>query len=637
MYHSKKIGVFISHIFGYYQTNVCQGIIDKAMEYGYTTEIFTSLDGENLGSYAVGEDGILRIPNYDSLDGIIFAPETYLSSDLRQKILTHLQTKCTCPIIEIAAKDHNFPAVSLDNNQNARELTEHLIHTHHYKRICYLGCLSEPFYSIKREHLYRETMEENHMLPDSHSVYNSDYSKESASQALAFFCEEGTPEAVICYNDRLALLFLEAALSKNYRVPEDIAITGFDESSEGSNVSPMLSTVSFPVYELGVTAVENLFSMIRGEQVPAITTVTSKTIIRNSCGCKTCADNNPVFYSQKISRRVARLESSILESMNMSSTLHHVTDIDEGADLLEKYIKIIGNYREFYLCLYSDWDSISGRILELTNSQETQVSDDNMLLKFALKDGRRLPECIYQKKYPLPEYVYENSDCAYLYLPLFFGSKDYGYAAISFENNQLAFQFHLIQWQINMNQMLQNICEAKQAGLLVAKLEDIYMRDPLTGLFNKHGYNHHEELFLTRVTAEKCPVTAFMIDMNGLKGINDHFGHPEGDFAIQVLGKALESTTDEHTICARFSGDEFYVLSSDMDENGAEDLIQKIHTYLDNYNRLSNKEYSVSCSCGYACAVPGADFNSDHIQELFSLADKMMYVNKVRYHEKHRS
>ena len=79
MYHSKKIGVFISHIFGNYQHLVCQGIIHTAFEYGYTNEIFTSLDGENLGIYAVGEKSILQIPNYDSFDGIIFASDNYIS------------------------------------------------------------------------------------------------------------------------------------------------------------------------------------------------------------------------------------------------------------------------------------------------------------------------------------------------------------------------------------------------------------------------------------------------------------------------------------------------------------------------------------------------------------------------------
>ena len=57
--------------------NVCQGIIDKALEYGYTAEIFASMDGENLGDYSLGEESILTLPNFDDLSGVIFASETY--------------------------------------------------------------------------------------------------------------------------------------------------------------------------------------------------------------------------------------------------------------------------------------------------------------------------------------------------------------------------------------------------------------------------------------------------------------------------------------------------------------------------------------------------------------------------------
>ena len=72
-----------------------------------------------------------------------------------------------------------------------------------------------------------------------------------------------------------------------------------------------------------------------------------------------------------------------------------------------------------------------------------------------------------------------------------------------------------------------------------------------------------------------------------------------------------------------------------MANNEAKSLIDKIQVYLENYNKLSNKEYTVSCSCGFASTLPDADFTSDNIQELFALADKMMYENKARYHAEH--
>lgn len=631
MYHSKKIGVFISHIFGAYQQGVCQGIIDKALEYGYTAEIFTSLDGENLGSYGIGEESILRIPNFDSFDGIIFASDTYISTDLKQKILDKLKT-LSCPIVEIAVTNNHFPTVSLENSSTAGELTTHFLTVHHASRVCYLGCSDEPFFSDIRENHYKEALSRQGKTPGENDIYRCGYDPSAVREALAFFCKAGTPEAIVCYNDRLALLFLAAVLSAGYRIPEDIALTGCDDTPEGHNASPMLTTVSFPVYELGVAAVENLLTLIRGNALPPVTSLTAKPIIHNSCGCKSAENTNSVFFMQELSARIAALESSIFGSMNMSATLQHITDIDEGVELLEQYVREIEHCREFYLCLYSDWDSISSHILALTDNEETPADTDTILLKFALKNGKRLPECSYRKKNLLPDYLYNGSDCAYIYTPLFFEEKEFGYIALAYEDNRIDYHFRLVQWQINMNQMLQSICDSKRTGLLVSRLEDIYMKDSLTGLYNKHGYNHFEEQLLDRAVSEKLPLTAFLIDMDGLKIINDTYGHNEGDFAIQILGHALESTLSGDDLCARFSGDEFYMLVAGLSAEEAKVRAETIEAYLDNYNKLSSKEYPVSCSLGFSTAFPAPGFTTENIKELFAEADKKMYEEKVKHH-----
>ena len=146
MYHNKKIGVFISHIMGFYQKNVCQGIIDKALEYGYTAEIFASMDGENLGDYSLGEESILTLPNFDDLSGVIFASETYPNEQLKNQIYSLLKEKCHCPIMEVAVYGQQFPAVALENNQPFFAITEHLITEHQCRNICYFGCADDKIF-----------------------------------------------------------------------------------------------------------------------------------------------------------------------------------------------------------------------------------------------------------------------------------------------------------------------------------------------------------------------------------------------------------------------------------------------------------------------------------------------------------
>lgn len=625
MYHSKKIGVFISHIMGYYQKNVCQGIIDTALEYGYTAEIFTSLDGENLGEYGIGEKSILNVPNYADYSGIIFASDTYPLKELRAHILATLREKCICPIVEIGVTAPSFPAASLENNRTAGELTEHLICVHNYQRICYLGCTQERYFSDIREQYYRGVMAEHGLVTGDGDVFLCGYTEEDAAAALRHFTDAGKPDAVVCYNDRLALLFMMAAEKAGFCIPQDIAVTGCDASPEGSAITPGLTTVSFPVYELGEGAVKKLLAMIAGEEVSAMDCVPAAPIFRESCGCSHQAGINPLFFQHTLNERITSLECSILTSMRMSASMQRITDLDEGMDLLEQYIRGIEHCREFYLCLQGGWDSVSGRILELADMEDaTPPCPEEILLKLAIRDGKRLPECSFRKNSLLPEHIYRANHSAYIYTPLFFEDKEFGYVALSYEGNKLDYHFQLVHWFMNLNQMLQDICEAKCSSLLIGQLEQLSTRDTLTGLYNKHGYLLREKQFLKQAEESECSVTCFLFELNNLRQIKDACGYEEGDFALQVMGHALSGNIRTGDVCARFDRDEFYLLTKDYTKKDADEFLTRVKQYLSNYNRLSVKPYTVRASGGYASHPAGQSISSEQIRSLFSAAAKAM-------------
>ena len=114
MYQKKKIALFISHIYGEYQTNLCQGVVEQAQEYGYRAEIYATNDGEDLGDYSKGETSILSIPNFTDLAGIIFASGTYFSPVLRDKIRRKLLKQKDCPVVEVTESPTEFPVVCME-------------------------------------------------------------------------------------------------------------------------------------------------------------------------------------------------------------------------------------------------------------------------------------------------------------------------------------------------------------------------------------------------------------------------------------------------------------------------------------------------------------------------------------------
>ena len=635
MYHSKKIALFISHIFGDYQRNVCQGVVDQAAEYGFKTEIYaTSSDGEDLGEYGSGEASILRIPNFEDFSGIVMASGTYPAQELKDQIIELIKKKCSCPIVEIADTSTFFPSISLENNLTTGTLTEHPISVHNYKHICYLGSKTERYFSDKRAQAFRDVMIQHGYTIGDHDMFDTTITEEGVREAFDYFCEgsDKLPEAVVCYNDKMALLFTVIAIRKGYRIPEDIALVGCDALPEGQNMTVPLTTVSFPTYQLGAASVKQLFKLMHNTPIPECTNVFAEPVLGGSCGCRTTSHSNYILYGHQLLNRIQNLEGSIYTSMRMSAALSHVTDIDEGMDLLSEYVKLIPGCTQFYLCLYSDWDSLSGHILELTDAEDEDAGDKNtILLKLAIRDGKRLPECSFPKRTLLPEFINKDSSAAYIVSPLFFENREFGYIAMAYEHNQISYHFQLVHWIMNVTQLLQNLCEIKVSRLMQTKLEFIYMRDSLTGLYNRHGYEKRLPHLLYSLN-EGDLLTAFLFDMDCLKVINDQFGHTEGDFALQVIGKAITNAFSDDAISTRFGGDEFYVLCS-CDDDEANEFIVRVNKYLRNYNQLSSKPYLLSVSAGYASVSYHEDLTFPAIEDLINQADEKMYSikkNKVK-------
>ncbi len=119
------------------------------------------------------------------------------------------------------------------------------------------------------------------------------------------------------------------------------------------------------------------------------------------------------------------------------------------------------------------------------------------------------------------------------------------------------------------------------------------------------------------------------IDLNGLKIVNDDFGHPSGDRYIKDFAKVLATTFYEEGLCARIGGDEFLVIISDSIGKDIDALIDRMTSALNVMNALYT-EYHRSVATGYAFKHEVPDATS---HEVYLLADERMYAVKRRMHE----
>lgn len=117
------------------------------------------------------------------------------------------------------------------------------------------------------------------------------------------------------------------------------------------------------------------------------------------------------------------------------------------------------------------------------------------------------------------------------------------------------------------------------------------------------------------------------IDMDDLKIINDHYGHSEGDKALEAVARLLQATFRESDIIGRMGGDEFAVLAINVQENSDRVIAERMQTSLVSFNRANQKEYELSFSWGMIYYDPR---ENAPLVNLLTKADALMYENKRR-------
>jgi len=167
---------------------------------------------------------------------------------------------------------------------------------------------------------------------------------------------------------------------------------------------------------------------------------------------------------------------------------------------------------------------------------------------------------------------------------------------------------------------------------VLEELRTLSLSDELTGLYNRRGFFILAEQQIKIATRTKRGMLLVSADLDGLKKINDGFGHHEGDRVIVDAGQLLRQSFRESDIISRIGGDEFVILITEKPEINAEVLFARLRKNLESYNRRVQRPYPFSISMGVATFDPQ---NPVDLNTLLIAADKSMYANKKRKH--HRS
>ncbi len=194
------------------------------------------------------------------------------------------------PVVVIAGDPDERAAdvVTADNRAGAAAIVTHLVADHGRRRLFHVdGPPTAP--DAKQRRLALADVLRAH--PDAQLIGSYDglfsvQSGEDAAAALLASWGTSLPDAVVCANDQMAIGVLQALTRSGVRVPEDVAVTGFDDIFVGGLVQPGLTTVHQPMRLLGEQACARLLERIAAPSLlPAVQLLPTELVLRSSCGC----------------------------------------------------------------------------------------------------------------------------------------------------------------------------------------------------------------------------------------------------------------------------------------------------------------------------------------------------------------
>lgn len=185
-------------------------------------------------------------------------------------------------------------------------------------------------------------------------------------------------------------------------------------------------------------------------------------------------------------------------------------------------------------------------------------------------------------------------------------------------------QDYIIKGDFDFNQLARAMLYAIERHQARSVLQQLSFEDELTGLLNRRGFVTLAPQNIKIARRANWEILLIYADLDGLKSINDTFGHQEGDKAIKEIAEILRETFRTSDLIARLGGDEFSVLAINASRDGIETITDRLNANITRHNK-SKREYPISLSFGIERFDPNHDIS---LNEMLKKTDKALYRKK---------
>lgn len=615
-----RIGIFMGDIYQTYSSTIVKEMGDYAREHYITLYIFGSFatPGNHI-LHAEGEKSILYLPRLEALDGIIIAGDTMGHFGMEEELRERLDREAKCPIVSIRVREENYYNVLIDDVTAMYDMTNHFIREHGFRDICFVTGRMTLEDSGRRLEGYKKAMTEAGIPVTEQMVFYGNYWRDQGAEIVDYFTagKECMPSAIICSNDYMALAVCEELQSRGIRVPEDICVSGFDDLEEGRAFQPDLTSVHIPFEKMARLAMETIVALAKGKAVERCRFLRGENRYRRSCGC--VGDADPASNHRFLSRN-HKFRYMAKECIYMSADFESALSEKECLEWIGKYIKKF-DVANCFICLKQrEKDGLGDPV-------KTGWGEPISLRYYLDEKGESVFAFVpFREKRLLPaQYLSFLDNKLNIFIPLHCKNEVYGYAVFQMKSGEASVMDEKYEFLcMNVGNALKRIYMYDEL-FSVHDIMQLCIKDPLTNIYNRRGFERKLLEVCDVVKRNGKRIAVVSIDMDGLKYINDHFGHLKGDESLIAFSRCLCAVLEKGEFCARMGGDEFAAILLFREPERIERFQNQLRYKMDLENKRIKERYTIDASIGICESE-----DNDSIMEYIRLADEKMYENKRR-------
>lgn len=649
----KNIAVLVYELTIEYNCTVLDGIVDFFEKKEDVNLIISpvNIPLSNSSEFDYQYWTSVKVLNSESIDAFIVITNSFLSNISIDTLSEKLKKLCSKPIVSISVP-LNIPGskyIHVSCGKTYEQIIEHIVKVHKCTRIGFFtAAMTYSKDAEERFVAYKKALKKNHLDFNPEFVIDGDFTPGIAEEKFLerFKSKDDIPfQALLCANDYTAAGVQNALDKIGVKCPDDLLLFGFDDSEVALVCYPALSTINQSVDKSGKEAARMVYDILKGKQVGEYYTIQTTPVYRQSCGCVNPSLHNTTGIDQSGNmildgKRIKfRFENFSAVSYTFTTIYGLLNQMDTSSNLsvyLEglKYKYGLDNVSELSIVMYKE-PVLVGR------EDSFEVPDEAKLIFYSNK-GIKVHKNYFDKEdyifNPKKEVVPEeffNRDCGrYILVPLYNRKWNYGYIVFMFYSHN--YSLMSIYGKILSNSLLQaysNFKNSRERDDLLEENKNLSISakiDELSKLLNRRGFFEYGQKTINLSLSMDKEGCVFFCDLDGLKKINDNFGHDMGDSAIQLVAQVLKKVFRESDIVARLSGDEFGIIAPSFRLNNLENLRKKIAEENEKISRENNLPFILSLSMG--CAEYGHD--RSNLSEILSKADEKLYEEKRLKHQK---